>query len=100
MTNTNEHGITTKYTLADILKCLDAFEEKFEEILDAVDMNGPRSDLWLYNKLWCAKENASGSYAEDAYNDIVEGMFYLAQKIGDELVDKELEETNDKARGH
>lgn len=73
-----------KYTYEDKIKCLEAFEEKFEDILDNVDPYGPCSDLWLYNKLWCAKYDAQQHGAEDAYNDLVDALFYLAQKISEE----------------
>ena len=72
-----------KYTYEDKIKCLESFEKKFEDILDNVEYDGARSDLWLYNKLWCAKYNAE-SFHESVIDDLVDAMFYLAQKISEE----------------
>ena len=70
-----------KYTYEDKVKCLEAFEKKFEDDLDAVYPDDPPSDLWLYNRLWCAKY---ASNDEDVINNLIDAMFYLAQKISDE----------------
>jgi hypothetical protein len=73
-----------KYTYEDKIKCLEAFEKKFEDVLDDVETDGPRSDLWLYNKLWCARYHAFKLDAEDIVYDLTDAMFYLAQKISEE----------------
>lgn len=73
-----------KYTYEDKVKYLEAFEKKFEDVLDDVEADGPRSDLWLYNKLWCAKCDAFEHDVEDAVYDLTDAMFYLAQKISEE----------------
>lgn len=73
-----------KYTYEDKVKCLEAFEKKFEDILDNIAPDEPCSDLWLYNKLWCAKYDAFEHGAEDAFYDLTDALFYLAQKISEE----------------
>lgn len=74
-----------KYTYEDKIKCLEAFEKKFEDILDDVESDRPCSDLWLYNKLWCAKHNAGCIFgAVEVVEDLIDAMFYLAQKISEE----------------
>ena len=74
-----------KYTHEDKVESLEAFEKKFEDVLEDVETDGPRSDLWLYNKLWCAKYNAGCLYGGvEVIDDLIDAMFYLAQRISEE----------------